>query len=51
MQSGTSVQNPWAKPAGTHSWLHNAAQIRHLAKLAERVSDLEKKLKNINVEG
>ncbi len=33
------------------NWLHNAAQIRHLAKLAERVSDLEKKLKNINVEG
>ena len=33
------------------NWLHNAAQIRHLAKLAERVSELEKKLKNINVEG
>ncbi len=32
-------------------WLHNAAQIRHLAKLAERVTELEKKLKNTNVEG
>ncbi len=32
-------------------WLHNAAQIRHLAKLAERVAELEKKLKNTNVEG
>lgn len=31
-------------------WLHNAAQIRHLAKLAERVSELEKILKN-NSEG
>jgi len=27
-------------------WLHNAAQIRHLARLAERVSALEKKLNN-----
>jgi UDP-3-O-[3-hydroxymyristoyl] glucosamine N-acyltransferase len=25
-------------------WLHNAAQIKRLAKLAERVSELEKKL-------
>lgn len=34
-------------PLEEHShWLHNAAQIRHLAKLAERVSELEKKLKN-----
>lgn len=34
-------------PLEEHShWLHNAAQIRHLAKLAERVSVLEKKLKN-----
>ncbi len=31
-------------------WLHNAAQIRHLARLADRVSELEKKLKDINVE-
>ena len=34
-------------PLEEHShWLHNAAQIRHLAKLAERVSELEKILKN-----
>lgn len=39
-------------PLEEHSnWLHNAAQIRHLAKLAERVSELEKKLKNIDGEG
>ena len=30
-------------------WLHNAAQIRHLARLAERVSELEKTLKDMNV--
>jgi UDP-3-O-[3-hydroxymyristoyl] glucosamine N-acyltransferase len=36
-------------PLEEHShWLHNAAQIRHLAKLAERVSELEKRLENIN---
>ena len=36
-------------PLEEHShWLHNAAQIRHLAKLAERVSKLEKILKNTN---
>lgn len=36
-------------PLEEHShWLHNAAQIRHLAKLAERVSDIEKTLKNTN---
>jgi UDP-3-O-[3-hydroxymyristoyl] glucosamine N-acyltransferase len=36
-------------PLEEHShWLHNAAQIRHLAKLAERVSELEKILKNTN---
>lgn len=36
-------------PLEEHShWLHNAAQIRHLGKLAERVSALEKKLKNDN---
>jgi UDP-3-O-[3-hydroxymyristoyl] glucosamine N-acyltransferase len=35
-------------PLEEHShWLHNAAQIRHLAKLADRVSELEKILKNI----
>lgn len=34
-------------PLEEHShWLHNAAQIRHLAKLAERVSELEKMLKD-----
>jgi len=39
-------------PLEEHShWLHNAAQIRHLGKLAERVAELEKKLKNINGEG
>jgi UDP-3-O-[3-hydroxymyristoyl] glucosamine N-acyltransferase len=38
-------------PLEEHShWLHNAAQIRHLAKLAERVSDLEKRLKNTDGE-
>ena len=37
-------------PLEEHShWLHNAAQIRHLAKLAERVSELEKTLKNTNI--
>ena len=37
-------------PLEEHShWLHNAAQIRHLAKLAERVSELEKTLKNITI--
>ena len=29
-------------------WLHNAAQVRHLSRLAERVSELEKKLKYIS---
>ena len=39
-------------PLEEHShWLHNAAQIRHLAKLAERVSELEKILKKTNLEG
>ena len=39
-------------PLEEHShWLHNAAQIRHLAKLAERVSELEKTLKNITTKG
>jgi len=38
-------------PLEEHShWLHNAAQIRHLAKLAERVAVLEKQLKNTNLE-
>jgi len=39
-------------PLEEHShWLHNAAQIRHLARLAERVSELEKRLKNTDGEG
>ena len=39
-------------PLEEHShWLHNAAQIRHLAKLAERVSELEKMLKNTTIKG
>ncbi|EXI82438.1 MAG: UDP-3-O-(3-hydroxymyristoyl)glucosamine N-acyltransferase [Candidatus Accumulibacter appositus] len=29
---------------GHHEWLHNAAQIKRLARLAERVAELEKKL-------
>ncbi len=37
-----------AFPMGTHEeWLHNAAQLKRLAKLAERVSELEKKLKSV----
>jgi UDP-3-O-[3-hydroxymyristoyl] glucosamine N-acyltransferase len=32
-------------------WLHNAAQIRHLARLAERVSQLEKKLEDLSITG
>ena len=32
-------------PLDAHKeWLHNAAQVRRLAKLAERVAELEKKL-------
>ena len=35
-------------PLETHEeWLHNAAQIKRLAKLAERVSELEKKLEQM----
>ena len=30
-------------------WLHNAAQIKRLAKLAERVSELEKKLEQMEI--
>ncbi len=38
-------------PLEEHSrWVHNAAYVRHLARLAERVSDLEKKLKETNIE-
>ncbi|HJW24174.1 MAG TPA: UDP-3-O-(3-hydroxymyristoyl)glucosamine N-acyltransferase [Rhodocyclaceae bacterium] len=32
-------------------WLHNAAQVRHLARLAERVAELEKKLQTDNTKG
>ncbi len=33
-------------PLDEHAdWLHNAAQVRHLAKLVERVAELEKKIK------
>jgi UDP-3-O-[3-hydroxymyristoyl] glucosamine N-acyltransferase len=43
----TSVQ-----PLDTHEdWLRNASHIRRLSKLAERVSDLEKKLKEKDIEG
>lgn len=39
-------------PLEEHShWLHNAAQIRHLAKLADRVSELEKTIKNVTTKG
>jgi len=35
-------------PLQTHTeWLHNAAQIKRLARLAERVSELEKKLEQM----
>jgi len=35
-------------PLETHAeWLQNAAQIKRLAKLAERVSELEKKLEQM----
>lgn len=32
-------------------WLHNAAQVRHLSRLAERVAELEKKLQIDNSKG
>ena len=32
-------------------WLHNAAQVRHLSRLAERVEELEKKLQKSNGDG
>lgn len=39
-------------PLEEHShWLHNAAQIRHLAKLADRVAELEKKYQKTSTEG
>jgi len=39
-------------PLDEHAgWLHNAAHARNLVKLAERVAELEKKLKNTKDEG
>jgi UDP-3-O-[3-hydroxymyristoyl] glucosamine N-acyltransferase len=39
-------------PLDTHDeWVRNAAHIRRLSKLAERVSELEKKLKQKDIEG
>lgn len=39
-------------PLDTHDeWVRNAAHIRRLSKLAERVSELEKKLKEKEIEG
>lgn len=39
-------------PLDTHQeWLRNASHIRRLSKLAERVSELEKKLKEKDIEG
>ena len=39
-------------PLDTHEeWLRNASHIRRLSKLAERVSELEKKLKEKDIEG
>ncbi|HZX33138.1 MAG TPA: UDP-3-O-(3-hydroxymyristoyl)glucosamine N-acyltransferase [Rhodocyclaceae bacterium] len=32
-------------------WLHNAAQVRHLSRLADRVAELEKKLQIDNTKG
>lgn len=32
-------------------WLHNAAHVRHLSRLAERVAELEKQLQKTNVTG
>jgi UDP-3-O-[3-hydroxymyristoyl] glucosamine N-acyltransferase len=38
-------------PLDTHDeWLHNASHIRRLSRLAERISELEKKLKQIQIE-
>lgn len=39
-------------PLDEHAgWLHNAAQARNLVKLAERVAELERKLKNTKEQG
>lgn len=53
---GTMVMKSIAKggkytalyPLDTHEkWLHNAAQLKHLGQLAQRVSELEQKLKEL----
>ena len=59
ISAGTMVTKSLSKPGQYTSifplevhedWLHNAAQIKRLAKLAERVSELEKKLKIMEIE-
>jgi UDP-3-O-[3-hydroxymyristoyl] glucosamine N-acyltransferase (EC 2.3.1.-) len=56
VSAGTMVTKSLRKPGQYTSifpleahedWLHNAAQIKRLAKLAERVSELEKKLEQM----
>lgn len=60
ISGGTTVTKSIRKPGRYTSifpldehagWLHNAAQARNLVKLAERVGELEKKLKNTKDEG
>ena len=59
ISAGTMVTKSLRKPGQYTSifpleahedWLHNAAQIKRLAKLAERVSELEKKLEKMEIE-
>lgn len=39
-------------PMDTHEdWVKNASHIRRLSKLADRIAELEKKLKELNIEG
>jgi len=56
ISGGTLVAKSLLKPgqytgvfplSGHPEWLHNAAQIRRLAKLAERVAELEKKIERL----
>ena len=58
ISAGTMVTKSLRKPGQYTSifpleeheeWLHNAAQIKRLAKLAERVSELEKKLEQMEI--
>ena len=58
ISAGTMVTKSLHKPGQYTSifpleahdeWLHNAAQIKRLAKLAERVSELEKKLEQLEI--